>query len=246
MATYLYDGSFDGLASLLSVLIKSGTTPDGIDVEGSQEDLLFSDSLFINADIIGGEKLTAWLERESPLAMNYVCAAFMSETTGFEMAIYRFLRTVIKQGFKAINNYADDSVREMQNLHRDVFGERHRMLGLLRFAELSDGTFYAPFEPDHNIAAIVAPHFSRRLASQNWIIHDVGRNLGVAFRKDSGRWELFNMELASALEYSQNEKEYRAMWKRYYKEIAIPERKNPRCQKRFMPVRYWKYLTEKN
>ncbi|HNX60154.1 MAG TPA: DUF4130 domain-containing protein, partial [Spirochaetota bacterium] len=41
------------------------------------------------------------------------------------------------------------------------------------------------------------------------------------------------------------EKEYRAMWRHYYREIAIPERTNPRCQKNFMPVRYWKYLTER-
>lgn len=246
MATYLYDGSFDGLTALLAVLIKSRTLPDDIGIVGSQDGLLFSDSLFIEADRREGEKLTRWLETESPLAMNYICAAFMSETPGFEMAIYRFLQTLIRNGMKFINNYADDSVREMQNLHCNVFGERHRMLGLLRFSELSDGTYYAPFEPDHNLAAIVAPHFSRRLASQDWIIHDVGRSIGVVFKKRTQRWELFDMELTSPVEYSENEKEYRKMWKRYYKEIAIPERINPKCQKRFMPVRYWKHLTEKN
>jgi probable DNA metabolism protein len=246
MATYLYDGSFDGLTALLAVLIKSKTLPDDIGIVGSQDELLFSDSLFIEADRREGDKLTRWLDTESPLAMNYICAAFLSETTGFEMAVYRFLITVIKHGCKAIHNLADDSVREMFNLHQNVYGERHRMLGLLRFAELSDGTYYAPFEPDHNIAAIVAPHFSCRLASQDWIIHDVGRSIGVIFKKKTRRWELFNMELTSPLVYSENEMEYRSMWKRYYKEIAIPERTNPKCQKQFMPVRYWKYLTEKN
>jgi probable DNA metabolism protein len=40
------------------------------------------------------------------------------------------------------------------------------------------------------------------------------------------------------------EKEYQDLWKKYFETIAIKERTNPRCQKNFMPVRYWKNLTE--
>ena len=43
---------------------------------------------------------------------------------------------------------------------------------------------------------------------------------------------------------SDEEKEYRRLWKNYFDNIAIRERTNPRCQRNFMPVRYWKHLTE--
>ena len=42
-----------------------------------------------------------------------------------------------------------------------------------------------------------------------------------------------------------DEKLYQALWKTYFKAIAIKERRNPRKQRQDMPVRYWKYLTEK-
>ena len=45
-------------------------------------------------------------------------------------------------------------------------------------------------------------------------------------------------------EISADERHYRRLWKSYFENIAIKERTNPRCQKNFMPVRYWKHLTE--
>ena len=35
------------------------------------------------------------------------------------------------------------------------------------------------------------------------------------------------------------------LWKTYCKAICIKERLNPRKHRQDMPVRYWKYLTEK-
>jgi len=38
---------------------------------------------------------------------------------------------------------------------------------------------------------------------------------------------------------------YQEMWRPYFKAICIKERLNPRKHRKDMPVRYWKYLTEK-
>ena len=37
---------------------------------------------------------------------------------------------------------------------------------------------------------------------------------------------------------------YEELWKEYFNNMAIESRKNPKAQKRSMPVRYWKHLTE--
>ena len=37
---------------------------------------------------------------------------------------------------------------------------------------------------------------------------------------------------------------FSALWKKYYKTVNIPARKNLRTQRNFMPVRYWEFLTE--
>ena len=42
-----------------------------------------------------------------------------------------------------------------------------------------------------------------------------------------------------------DEKLFQQLWKTYFKSVAIRERINPVKQRKDMPVRYWKYLTEK-
>ena len=42
-----------------------------------------------------------------------------------------------------------------------------------------------------------------------------------------------------------DERLFQQMWKTYFKAIAIKERMNPRKQRQDMPVRFWKYLVEK-
>ena len=44
---------------------------------------------------------------------------------------------------------------------------------------------------------------------------------------------------------SEDEKKVQALWQAFFKTIAIPDRKNPRLQKSNMPMKYWKYLVEK-
>jgi len=241
---YIYDGSFDSLIHVCGELLGKGIVPEDICTEDSAAELLFGDRIHLSCNAIHGQKEGA-VEKYSPSLYSYLCAAYLSEADRFEMTLFNFLSAVKERGIQVVENLSDERVLAAHRLSQKVYCERHRMLGLLRFSELSDGTYYAPFEPDHNIAGLVAPHFARRLAKQNWIIHDVSRGIGAIYRMDSRRWSLFDVDESSPLRYSEQELEYRKIWKRYYKEIAIPERKNPSCQKRFMPARYWKYLTER-
>jgi probable DNA metabolism protein len=245
MAVFLYDGSFESLMGLCGNLIKRDEVPDDIVVEGKEENVLFGESVYPSIDDTAGKRIIDAVENKSVEALRYICGAFLSEINGSEKAIFDFLSLIHIKGWRVIDNLAEDSVLSIFRMQQKVFIEKHRMLGLLRFSELSDGTFYSPYEPDHNITCLVAPHFKERLAQQNWIIHDVKRNIGAMYKKQTGRWELFNIEQSSRIRYSEREEDYQKLWHHYCREISIPERKNPRCQKQFMPVRYWKHLTER-
>ena len=43
---------------------------------------------------------------------------------------------------------------------------------------------------------------------------------------------------------AEDEMMYQNLWKKYFDSIAIEQRRNERCQKNMMPVKYWKNLTE--
>ncbi len=245
MAIYAYDGTFDGLMTVFVQLLRSNETPCDILTFDAADGILLGDVIRIGTN--ESNRLTAGslTDRQSEGIVGTLCTAYMSELPGFEMVSYNFLRTVSQHGVSIVENLADESIMAMNKITYKVGCEKHRFMGLARFSELSDGMLYSVIEPDHNIAPLLAPHFAARMASHDWMIHDLTRGLVVIYRCRTKRWDIFSVEESSPVVYSKNEMEYRSVWKRYFKEIAIPERKNPACQKRFMPRRYWKHLTEK-
>jgi probable DNA metabolism protein len=45
---------------------------------------------------------------------------------------------------------------------------------------------------------------------------------------------------------SQYEQAFENLWKQYYKSVNITSRPHERQMKGYMPVRYWKFMPEKN
>ena len=81
-----------------------------------------------------------------------------------------------------------------------------------------------------------------RYKNDPFIIHDVRRSKAlVAYQC---RWYISDFDGSDIPGISDDEEKIRALWRDYFKNIAIKERTNPRCQKNFMPERYWKHLTE--
>jgi probable DNA metabolism protein len=141
-----------------------------------------------------------------------------------------------------VNYIQEPAVNEVIELNRAVGREAHRFLGLLRFREIHQGIFYAEYEPQYNITVLIAPHFTKRLTCQPFLIHDKRRNICAVF---NGQELVMTNEIPSIPdEFTESEEQYSELWKAFFRTIAIKERKNPRTQMNFMPKKYWKYLTE--
>jgi len=107
-------------------------------------------------------------------------------------------------------------------------------------------------EPLYNVLPLVVGHFKDRFADQKWLIYDLKRAYGCYYdlqevrevRFDSKEEHLLSGILNDKL-MAEDEKLFQNLWKAYFKAIAIKERINPKLHKQHMPVRFWKYLTEK-
>ena len=114
-------------------------------------------------------------------------------------------------------------------------------------------TNFADVEPQFNALPLAVEHFKDRFADQPWLIYDVKRQYGyyydlkemkeVTFENPQQAHLVTGMLNESLM--ANDEKLFRQLWKTYFKAICIKERWNPRKHRQDMPVRYWKYLTEK-
>ena len=247
---FTYDSSFEGLLTCVFEAYRLRVMPHIVATADYQEQL-FDPPQLIVTDTGKASRVSLKLKAISFETFLTVQHCFLSSAPNKENLILKYIQQALIVGKYVNNNYADPAVGAAIDCMRTVTFEAHRFKGFLRFQELADGSWYAACEPDHCILPLLATHCRERFGNQDWFIHDVKRDMLMVYKQ--GKTELFTQtdlidergEPRLAGKLSVHEQAYQALWKTFFKNIAITERKNPKLQRQFMPQKYWKYLVEK-
>jgi probable DNA metabolism protein len=142
----------------------------------------------------------------------------------------------------------DHSVRSTLVASQKAQREVHRLTGLLRFSEEVDGRLVARCACDHAVLPALAEHFSARFGERRWAIVDERRRIALV-RDPPMAPRLMDSSAAFPLTDAEHPSkpandEWEDLWRNYHRAVAIDSRANPGLQRRLMPARYWKYLTE--
>ncbi len=243
MLDFVYDGSFNGLLTAIYEIYYRRQVPQQLLSRSSQTPKLFvREERIITDETKAGKVYEAIDNKISSRSLRHIYYAYLSEHMEAGIWIYHYLHLGWKLGNKLDLLLSDERVHRIHRLSQKVSMERHRLLGLLRFQLLRGNIYYAALEPDHNIVELLAPHFAARMADQNWVIHDVSRDLAAVFNRKE--WLATDFTRQHRLELLKEEEYYQQLWQEYYNSMAISSRINPRLQKRCMPQRYWKHLVE--
>ena len=250
MVDYLYDGTFEGFLTCIHAHYYEEKA-SGIFRKDNYQASLLSDFRMIGTEEKKASKVYEAIEKKiSRDDMRRIYRVFLSSDEEKEEKLLRYIQLGFRIGPEISLLHSDPVVLDVQKCEYKVSIETHRIKGLARFSALKNsGTeesgkeiLYCCIEPDHDILEIIAGHFSDRLKNDPFIIHDKTRDKAVFAQ--GGSWYISGFTEKDLPLLGVGEKEYRDLWKKYFETIAIQERINPSCQKRFMPVRYWKNLTE--
>lgn len=251
MTFFTYDGSFEGLLTTLRAIWQMRAEVASIRPASGAQGGLFADTVYLDTDpAIAAEvwhNLGRWLNDEGRARLYYV---FLSEEPDAELLIYRYVRqTIAAAGRDISEDFVDDTVRRVLELSRRLGREKHRMEAFIRFEQTADGLFYAAIAPDVNVLPLLEKHFTARYADQRWLIYDERRRYGLCY--DGHQTTLLHdheLTRPTAGELSAPaavEPAFQQLWQTYYASVNIAARRNPRLHRRHLPLRYWKYLTEK-
>lgn len=250
MLDYLYDGSFEGFLTCIYEHYYQDRA-SGIYRKDCYQANLLSTSRIVITEEEKATKVYDAIERKiSKEDLRRIYRVFLSSVDGKENKLLQYIRLGFQKGSAIGLLHSNPVVFDVQKIEQKVSIEMHRMKGLIRFSALMKNSpgisgreiLYSVIEPDHDVLEIIADHFADRLKSDPFIIHDKTRKKAV-FAQD-GSWYIAEFTDADLPSFGEVERNYRDLWKRYFETIAIQERINPTCQKRMMPVRYWKNLTE--
>ncbi len=246
---YLYDGSFEGfLCCVYAHYYKEKA--QGIYLEQQYQRTMLQPFFTIETEADKAERVYEAIQKKiSNDSLRRVYKVFLSGDEEKEIKLLQYLILGFKIGKKVDSLHALTETYSVQQLEHKVGAEQHRLLGLVRFSviekegyEQSGQILYSAIEPDHDVLELIADHFAQRLPMENFILHDLRREKAAFCQKK--HWYIGKLGKEVSFSAAREELEYRALWKKYFESIAIFERTNPNCQKRCMPVRYWKNLTE--
>lgn len=250
MVDYLYDGTFEGFLTCIYAHYYEEKAA-GIYRKDKYQSSLLHECRYLETEERKADRVyQAIRSRISKEDLRRIYRVFLSSDEEKENMLLAYIRLGFKEGSGIILLHSHPVVFAVQKCEHKVSIETHRIKGLARFSALrntgADGSgqeiLYCCFEPDHDILELIADHFADRLKNDPFIIHDKKRNKAVFAR--GGDWYVSGFTEKDLPAFGPGEREYRDLWKEYFETIAIRERVNPDCQKRFMPVRYWKNLTE--
>ncbi|HEX8328795.1 MAG TPA: TIGR03915 family putative DNA repair protein [Hymenobacter sp.] len=249
---YTYDGTFEGLLTVLFTIYDWKAAPNSIQPEATAQTGLFAQPAHRETD----EALAArvWdgllrtMDQEARTRLYHV---FLSEDVERELLIFRYVDLALRSPQDVADNYANADVRRVQRLAQQMFREKHRMEAFVRFEKTTDELFHATIEPDMDVLPLIAAHFTKRYADQRWLIYDRRRHYGLYY--DLSRTDVVQFEQSgpastagvSATVLDEREPLFKVLWQAYFDHVNIPERKNLKLHRRHMPLRYWKYLSEK-
>lgn len=252
MTIFFYDKTFEGLLTAVFDAYSRKTFPQKLLKEGEIPPMFTDVCYTVATDEERAKRVWTALQRKLPKqACNMLMHVWLSEVEGSDLLLFRYICKEFDNKQTMVYNFGDDIILEIQKLARKVSHEGHYLCQFVRFQKAADNIFFAPVRPLYNALPLAIDHFTDRFADQQWVIYDLRRDYGfyydlketkeITFTKGD---HLLSEKLDESL-MAEDEKLFQDLWKGYFKAMTIKERINPRLQRQHMPVRFWRYLTEK-
>lgn len=240
MTAYRYDGSFAGFLTCVWDALEKGIEPAAF--------LLFEDgpTLWVEREVATDQERARRLyaalgKRTSGRFRHFIAWGFLTCLPERELALFTLIRRGMTQGKRAAMDLSDPVMARVMLAYQKLATEQDHLKGFVRFSEL-EGALVGEIEPKNRVLPILAPHFAARFSGERLALYD--RTHREAFFSVKGRWRIIPVEEFSMGPAGAEERGFRAMWRQYYRAIAIEGRINPKCQSTHLPKRYRHVMTE--
>ena len=238
---YIYDGSFEGFLCCIYHFYYNRLKPVKI-VSRREYEPSFYENFMVDTDYEQVYRVRFAIEEKMGYRnIEFLNDCFFTCLQDREMYMLRYVVKGFRAGRGIINMVTDEDVTVLRKAHRHLQREKEHYLGLVRFYMAGD-IYVAKIEPKNQILPLVAWHFSRRFANQQFIIYDATNRQALIYA--NGSHKIIYVEDIELPPMDRSEKRTQQLWKHFYDTVAIKERYNPRCRMSFMPKRMWNNLPE--
>jgi len=238
---HLYDGTLDGFFCCVYECVYSGQLPFDIVPEEEAQPSLMAQQ-FIATDPEKAKRVRQSIPKKiSSDALELIQTVYLSCLPQKEIAMLRFLILGYREGQRTLSMLGNPEVATLFNAQRHLLSEQHLLTGFIRFSDY-DGVLAATITPKNFVLPFLRGHFIGRYPNEDFMIFDKTHHAALIYQNKKS--QIVALENIDFPQVSEAEEKYRALWKRFYKTVAIEARENPRCRMTHMPKRYWENMLE--
>lgn len=259
----VHDGGLEGFLSAVFESFRLRLGVERVESRGRQTVGLFEVEHRVETDPDHAGRVLAGIHARGGSEMvSMVRAALLSEIDGIETVVWRYLSKVFGRSADASDrsialfggswrNVLDPDMHATLDAANKTCHEAHRFQGFVRFSKAPDGSLFSVIAPDHDILPLLAPHFLSRFPGEPWSIFDERR--GRCLRRTGNEAQILEVDRRNLPRdtreirkvVGEGEEVFLDLWKVYYEAINIAQRANPKLLRRNLPVKYWRYLPER-
>lgn len=237
---YCYDGSLDGFLTCVFHAYQYREWP--LAFHTFDEPATLWEERSVETDREKARRVLAGLSgKVSPQAVILLRHGFLTCLEERELVLFRFLRFCLRHGPKALSALAAPEVAPLLAAVRQAEHEAHLLTGFLRFSD-QNGVLVGEIEPKNRVLPLLQPHFCSRFPEAAFLIYDRAHQEALLHRP--GQWAIVPAEDFRCAAPGEEERNVRALWRIFFNTVAIEGRRNPRCQRTHLPLRYRHLMTE--
>lgn len=238
---YLYDGGFQGFLCCVFQAFAQKEDPQMIFPQDEAQSLLFDTRLIETRPEQARRVYAAVPAKIGPEALELLQCAFLSDLPDKELLLLEFLRRGFSRGPAVMQGIAKEPLRSLWQAAQRAKHEAHLFTGFVRFSDCGGG-LTAVIHPKNQVLPLLADHFCQRFNAETFMIYDKTHQMALTHRP--GQSQIIPLEAAEPPGPSQEERQIRALWRRFYQTLSIQARENPQARRSHMPQRYWGDMTE--
>ena len=238
---YTYDGTFDGFLTCVYESYVHHERAAAFSAPGQAQLSLYPERP-VDTHPDHAKRVRQSLPRRlSPQGARLVVYGFLTALPDREQSLYDFLALGFERGPSVLHDLTDQRVFTLDRAVRYLTGEAHLLKGFIRFSD-RDGVLTAEIEPRNRVLPLLRPHFCARYPSEAFVIYDRTHREALFYRP--GQWAIVPLDDFRVAGPDKDERDWRALWRQFYRTVSIEGRYNPRCRMSHMPKRYWGCMTE--
>ena len=179
--TLVYDGSFNGFLSAIYVSYEMRIKVANIMKENEFQQDFFVESQKVKTDIARAKRVWYTLQEKNYERLKTLYFAFLGETSGIEMSLYREIVKLLggKQIAAGLNSASE--VHRIEEMAQKVSREKRKWESSINLNFPQGKAPIVHIRPRYNILPLISRYFRFAFSKSPWIIYDKQRNYGIYY-----------------------------------------------------------------